>query len=174
MSDEVLSELNQTLRKQGRAAVAAQAAAEESLESLKRLEARLASPSTPDVEDRVRSLLPYVDAVDRVSAEARRLESSRAGVLARTLGRAQDVEARALARAVGLLVAQLDGVLGAWGVRLDRATGVPFDGARHRVVESRAGPGSSLRVVEVVRAGCSVGGRQVREADVIVEGGNHG
>ncbi|MBI2373637.1 MAG: nucleotide exchange factor GrpE [Deltaproteobacteria bacterium] len=186
MSEDPISELNQTLRKQGRAAIAAQAAAEETLAVLKRIEAKLdetREPAEPEVdgslplEDAVRSLLPYIDSLDRVASEARRLEATRTPWIARTFAAKREAELLALSQGVGMLTTQLGSLLATWGIELDRATGVELDPDRHRVVETRAPrtgePGGT--VVEVVRAGCKVNGRRVREADVAVtnEGVTH-
>ncbi len=178
---DLVSELHQTIRKQGRASMAAQAAAEQSLEVLERIEQAVralptsaAQPaSRGDDAEVVRTLLPLVDALDRVAGEAARLEARPASLLDRTVARGARGELSALAQAVALLRTQLDGIVEGWGGALDRATGVPVDGERHRVVEARppARGGATGLVLEVMRAGCVVRGRRVREADVVVSGG---
>lgn len=56
------------------------------------------------------------------------------------------------------------------GVRLDGAPGEALDLARHRVVKARPRAGvAAPQVATVVRAGVSVGGARVRDAEVVID-----
>jgi molecular chaperone GrpE (heat shock protein) len=158
--DPILREV----RRQGRAAIAAQSAAEACLAGLERLEANLSDASAPQAGDEGRALLeallPFFDALDRAATEAAR--APRPGWLSR-LGDAHR-RATAQAEAFRLLRAQLEATLERVGVEVDRETGIPFDADRHRAVERRPGPPG---VIEVVLPGYRVHGRTLREAQVV-------
>ncbi|MCU0692426.1 MAG: hypothetical protein MUF54_13580, partial [Polyangiaceae bacterium] len=90
-----IDELMKEVRRQGRASIAAQAAAESCLESVSTLQEQMresaAAQDPPDNDDReavVRALLPFVDALDRTAEHARALAEStpRPSALARWLG----------------------------------------------------------------------------------------
>jgi molecular chaperone GrpE (heat shock protein) len=190
-----LDDLLKEVRRQGRAAIAAQAAAESCLEALQ------AQPSASDETDGdedddelaptaddeaarwLRALLPVADAVERVARQATALEAPRTspqrGLLGRLLHTPEpdDGHAARVALAEGLRVlgAQLEGTLRDLGVRVDRHTGSPVDAERQRVVEVRSPrPGERPgTVVEVVRPGYSLnvrngGERIIREAEVVI------
>lgn len=183
--DRILEEV----RRQGRAAVAAQSTAEACLMAVERLEARLEAihreavvarsggdgtgsrvePPKDDVARLVERLLPALDALDRIHREVER--SGPRGALLRdgllgwvVRGRGPD-----LARGLRLLRAQLDEALASAGIEVDRDENVAFDESRHRVVERRLVPGvGGPRVIEILAPGYRVGGRQLREAQVVV------
>ena len=172
-------ELLQAIRKQGRAALAAQAAAEACLEAVLRLEAgaKPATSSGPPAGDEAAEgaavlarLLPFVDALRRVVQESRALASpAPAGLRARLFGQREDPRVAALVEGVRILGAQLEATLQGLGVAIDAEVGVPVDGERHRVVEVRPpGPGAPAgTVLQIVRAGYALRGRRLREADVV-------
>lgn len=188
-------ELVREIRKQGRASIAAQAAAESCLAGVRSLHDAWAASSAPKPEAErdadptavVRALLPLLDALDRSVARAELLSAPRPeapprGLFARlralTPGSAPEHGASStrpdagvleLAAAVRVLQGQLEGVLGDLGVELDRAAGVAFDPARHRAVEHSGGAGQAT-VRAVLRAGVSVRGRRLREAEVATSG----
>jgi molecular chaperone GrpE (heat shock protein) len=176
-----LDDLLKEVRRQGRAAIAAQAAAESCLEAL-RTEPKEAEGATGDGEAErwLRAIIPVADALDRVRARAEHLAAPRAmgkPTLLQRLAGAPEAEGDAAARAalaegLRVLQAQLEGSLADLGVTVDRRTGEALDEERQRVVEvrpPRAGeaPGT---VVEVARAGYALSGVVVREADVVVTG----
>ncbi|MBI4819030.1 MAG: nucleotide exchange factor GrpE [Deltaproteobacteria bacterium] len=177
MSDE-LSELSAALKKQSRALVATQAAAEACLEGVAKLEQKLGAPAPVAKEpvakdssaDWIRTLLPAWDALDVVVSESHRLEEAPVSWIARTFAKEREAEMLAFARALKLLATQLEGTLERCGVTVDRATGIPFDAERHRVIETRkTSPGEAPGVVvAVIRPGYSFEGKRVREADVVV------
>jgi molecular chaperone GrpE (heat shock protein) len=167
------------VRRQGRAAIAAQAAAEACEErvaelgaALERSRDRAPDPDAPTVESFVRSILPFSDALDRVVDQARRLDTTAArrgwGGLRRLLPVANDEaeRLRMMREAVELLRHQLDQVFESHGVELERGLGGLLDTSIHRVVETRSGAPQG-RVVGVVRAGARAWGRVLREADVV-------
>lgn len=190
-----LEDLTREVRRQGRAAVAAQAAAESCLEKL------AAPPGEEDDEDDdrepeaaedaaaaeidaawARALIPVADALDRVVAQAaamaeRRPAPSREKGLWAWLRRdggppedgARDAGLAALAEGLRVLRAQMSAALASRGVTVDRRTGVPVDPEVHRVVEVRApAPGErGETVLEVIRPGYAASGRVVREAEVV-------
>lgn len=179
--DDVLKEV----RRQGRAAIAAQAAAESCLEAV-----RAQAPLDDDDEGEdvavrwLKGLIPVADAVERVMRKAASPDASRpapkrsllgrilgGSELSKTEGVADDDRGRAaLAEGLRVLHSQLEGVLADLGVEVDRRTGGPVDAERQRVVEVRpARPGEQAgNVVEVVRPGYALGERVVREAEVVV------
>lgn len=172
MSDERdTTEIIQEIRRQGRAAVAAQAAAEACLDAIAVLRApdgEEASVGDDRERDLVRALLPLADALDRVADQTSNLASTAEppGRVQRWLGvRAAGPDLASLANAVTLLRAQLADALDVARVTIDRRTGVPIDGDAHRVVGTKRGPAG--QVVEVVRPGYTHRGVRVREADVI-------
>ena len=193
MSDPSLNELATRLddllkevRRQGRAAVAAQAAAESCLEAIQARpaaasEVSAASSTTSDEAARwLRALIPVADAVDRIAQRAATLDAPDAPrkrtLLQRVLGGPEpdDRHARAaLTEGLRLLRAQLEGALHDLGVAVDRRTGDPVDAERQRVVEVRA-PRPHERagtVVEVVRPGYALGAKIIREAEVVIATG---
>lgn len=170
-------ELTRELRRQGRAAVAAQAAAEACLEAIKGAGAAAAAPAAPGEGERwLRALLPVLDAVERVAAQAQALRRPRPApgrpLLQRLLGveppqdAALAADLAALSQGLSLLKTLAEQSLEPLGVRVDRKVGSAVDPAAHRVVEAR-GEGDEPRVVEVVRAGYWLGESCVREADVV-------
>lgn len=176
-----LDELLKEVRRQGRAAIAAQAAAEACLEAVRAEEEPSDEEHATAGEEAVRwlrALIPVADAVDRVAQKAAVLDAPRPPPrsflqrLVRT-PEADDAGARvALAEGLRVLHAQLEGALRDLGVRVDRRTGDPVDGERQRVVEvrpPRAGERAGT-VVEVVRPGYALGEKMVREAEVVVAG----
>lgn len=192
-----LDELTREVRRQGRAAVAAQAAAESCLEKVTALEeAGAGGKNEPDGEDDdaardaspaastdwVRAILPVADALDRMVAQANAMAERpppppappRRGVFSLFSPPpppppARDTELRALAEGLRVLRAQLASALEACDVHADRRTGVAIDPEVHRVVEVRPlRAGERADVVlEVVRPGYAAGGRILREAEVV-------
>jgi molecular chaperone GrpE (heat shock protein) len=179
-----LDDLMKEVRRQGRAAIAAQAAAESCLAAIQELDARDddsddtagAEDAATEAERWLRAMIPALDALDRIVKQAAALAEPRPRVkrslLQRLVGAPEATDDRAtlaLAEGLRLLQAQLEGALGDRGVAVDRRTGEAVDGERHRVVEvrpQRSGerPGT---VVEVVRAGYALGSLVVREAEVV-------
>jgi molecular chaperone GrpE len=183
-----LDDLLKEVRRQGRAAIAAQAAAESCLEAI-REQASAGSPASSDNDDGwateaadeervrwLRALIPVCDALDRVIRQAAALDQPRRpvrGWLRRFLPAPEPDDGRAhaaLIEGLRVLGAQLEGTLRDLGVSVDRRTGEPVDGERHRVVEVRK-PGPGYRrgtVLEVVRPGYALDARIIREAEVVV------
>jgi molecular chaperone GrpE len=182
-----LDDLLKEVRRQGRAAIAAQAAAESCLDAIREQAGR--GPGNDDETsgeraaeaadaERVRwlrALIPVGDALDRVIRQAAALDAPprrERGWLRRLLpAPADDGRARAaLIEGLRVLGAQLEGTLRDLGVSVDRRTGGPVDGERHRVVEVRPpGPGHRRgTVIEVVRPGYALDDRVIREAEVVV------
>lgn len=203
MSDASVQELATRLddslkevRRQGRAAIAAQAAAESCLEELRARAAAGGDGEDEGAEDEdagaaaedeavrwLRALLPVANAVERVARQASALEAPlaapRRGLLGRLLHAPEPDEGRAarvaLAEGLRVLGAQLEGTLRDLGAVVDRRPGSPVDGERQRVVEVRPPrPGERPgTVVEVVRPGYALsarggGARIVREAEVVI------
>lgn len=170
-----LDELKKDVRKQGRAAIAAQSAAESCLESVQALgHPRDNAPaSSPDpVEDVVRALAPLVDALERTTDQAQSFAESAAkpSGLARWLGAADNTAVlTSMAKGTRLLRAQLEDALATWGVSIDRRVGVPVDPSRHRVVDTRPARDGETQdhVVEVVRPVLLCAERIMREGDVV-------
>jgi molecular chaperone GrpE (heat shock protein) len=176
---ERLDELGRELRRQGRAAVAAQAAAESCLEAL------TADPGSanghPDDLDTdaawVRAIAPVADALDRILAQSTALAERPVPERSRRIfsfGRTEerpDPEARALLQGLRVLRSQLLAALAGRGVAVDHETGVAVDPELHRVVEVRGARQGVETVIEIVRPGYRVGGRVVRETEVVVRRG---
>lgn len=159
------------VRRAGRAAVAAQAAAETCEELMEQAQARPARATEPALdpatERLLRAILPVRDALDRMAQGARRAPEARPRGFRGLFRRGDDAATQALRDAVLLLDQQLEGALESCGVELDRAVGVPVDPDRHRVVETVTAAGMAPGQVErVLRSGCRSAGVQVREADV--------
>lgn len=182
---ERLEGLLTEIRRQGRASIAAQAAAESCAASVaalrdqvsERADAQLEAPDDSTTEQLVRALMPVADAIDRMSAQASRLVASVSppGAVARMLGvRDATASVRSLADGLMVLGSQLDAVLRNAGAEIDREVDVPVDGEAHRVVEARpARPGDRPgSVLEIVRPGYSLRGKRLREADVVAARGN--
>jgi molecular chaperone GrpE len=169
-----LDELTRELRRQGRAAIAAQAAAESCLEVLEGRADASASGARDDGAW-LSALIPVADALDRVVAQGLALAALPRAAVQRGLWpfrRAEppqpDREMAALGEGLRVLRAQLQAALEGLGVSIDRRTGVAVDPEVHRVVEVRKS-GPREVVVEVVRPGYRLGERVVREAEVVVE-----
>jgi len=168
------------IRRQGRAAVSAQAAAEATLEKVRELAAALPDPRPParpaassperDQDDWLRALIPVFDAFDSWLSQAQALEREMSRT--RWLGalpplRRVGSQVRAFAEGVALLGAQLERALGEVGVVVDRQAGVTVDPLRHRVVEVKPGPATrEAQVLQVLRPGYARHGRCLREAEV--------
>ncbi|MEM6789870.1 MAG: nucleotide exchange factor GrpE [Myxococcota bacterium] len=165
---EVLEALRMELRRQGRAAIAAQAAAEACLEMLQRPPAPAAAAAKDEAW--VNPLLPALDALERVRQHAEKVANAPAvpgGWLQRLRRARSEDEATGLAARVLLLAEQFESALRDAGLAPARpARGDPFDAAVHRAVGRVPGPAET--VVEVVRSGYRYRDRLVREADVIV------
>ncbi|WP_437728779.1 nucleotide exchange factor GrpE [Sorangium sp. So ce861] len=184
--DARLSELVREVRRQGRAAVAAQAAAESCLEQVTALARAVESARGAPTGDAPRpaeelswldAILPVADALDRAVALAsalvdRRARLERPGFWPFRRHAAPDPELGALAEGLRVLRAQLVAALEGCGVTVDRRVGVAVDPAVHRVAEVRPRREDELEgvVVEVIRPGVAARGKLVREADVVVSG----
>lgn len=175
-----LDELTREVRRQGRAAVAAQAAAESCLQIMsardpdQELEPD-ACQSAGDV-DWLHALLPVADAIDRIVASASVLAERRSPRARRfwpfSRGSRGDPEMSALVEGLRVVRGQLAAALEGRGAIIDRRVGVRLDPEVHRVVEvrsPRAGEAEST-ILEVLRPGYRIGGRLVREAEVIASG----
>ena len=178
-----LDDLLKEVRRQGRAAIASQAAAEACLAAVHAQAARAEEeddvaavdpPGAPEVAIRwLRALIPVADAIDRAveqaAAIAARPARSRFRLWPFAAPAPVDPQLRALMEGLLVLRSQLQGALGDLGVSIDRRVGWPIDLERQRVVEVRAPlpdeqPGTA---VEVVRPGYSLGMTLVREAEVV-------
>jgi molecular chaperone GrpE len=162
--DEVLKEV----RRQGRAAIAAQAAAESCLALLGE---RNDTTSDRTALQWLRALLPIADALDRIVAQAGASGTAPpASLFARLFGARASPDARALAESVRVLRAQLRGVFQELAVAVDEPLHEAFDARVHRAVEARAlcAGERAGTVLEVVRPGYRLQGKLVREADVVV------
>jgi molecular chaperone GrpE (heat shock protein) len=176
-----LDDLLKEVRRQGRAAIAAQAAAESCLEALQAqpAAASAASATASDEAARwLRALIPVADAVDRMAQRAAALDAPAKRTLVQRLLDAPEPGARharaALTQGLRLLRAQLEGALHDLGVAVDRRAGDPVDAERQRVVEVRS-PQPHERagtVVEVVRPGYALGAKIIREAEVVIAAGS--
>jgi molecular chaperone GrpE (heat shock protein) len=180
---ERIEALMAEVRRQGRASIAAQAAAESCLESVQSLQGQLDAPSLrdephdeptddDDSEDMIRALFPFIDALERTTDQARALADTapKPSAIARWLGVPDMSPAlRSLREGTRLLRAQLEDVLVQWDVRVDRTVGVPVDPTVHRVVDTRpvADNEQADIVLEVIRPAILLGDRLLREADVL-------
>lgn len=164
-TEDVIKEV----RRQGKAAVAAQAAAEACLDAVEQLNQTLAAPSASNAPQEIlEALLPMFDALDRVAAQAKKSQERQRNLLERLR---HSSESAALAEGIRLLHAQLGALLKSVDVQIDRRVGVPFDPEAHRAVEVRPhGTAGPPTVTEVVSAGYRYRGRRLREADVVVSG----
>lgn len=179
LSDRV-KQLAQEVRRQGRAAVGAQAAAESCLDELRQLAASQSEAEAPrensaDASGWLHALLPVFDALDSSAAQAhaiaRQWRDSRWCRALPPLRRAAR-DAAAMAEGIRLLQSQLAQALEHVGVEVDRAAGVAVDPARHRVLQVRAKPGAEPgQVLEVFRAGYFVGNDCLRETEVCASEG---
>lgn len=160
----------EAIRKQGRASIAAQAAAESCLEAVRQLNGAREVPAADGAPDLLRALLPAIDAIERVAAEAAVVDEMPRSFLARWLEPRRAGSVEALVQGVRLLGAQLENALRLAGVTIDREVGVPVDGSRHHVVSMRREHERAGQVIEVVRAGYQLGGCVVREAEVVAGG----
>jgi hypothetical protein len=177
-----LDDLMKEVRRQGRAAVGAQAAAEACLSAIEQSlasDAASEDAASPDPSavaeielDWLRALIPVADAIDRAVIEATAIlrEPPRPRFrFAFFAAPAPDPRLKALVEGLVVLQAQLHGALNELGVSVDRQLGAPIDPERQRIVEVRA-PGlgeQSGTVVEVVRPGYALGATLVREAEVV-------
>ena len=177
-----LDDLLKEVRRQGRAAIAAQAAAESCLEAIQARPAAASEPSaasaTSDEAVRwLRALIPVTDAVERIAQRAAGLDAPAKRTLLQRILRAPEADARharaALTEGLRLLRAQLEATLHDLGVEVDRRTGEPLAAERQRVGEVRAaGPNERVgTVIEVVRPGYALGAKIVREAEVVIAEG---
>jgi molecular chaperone GrpE (heat shock protein) len=168
--DEILREV----RRQGRAAIAAQASADACLEAISALEkanedrepAEDVGAPRSDAESIVRALIPVADAIERIASAAEEVERP-ISWRERLLGRA--LREGVLAEPLRLLRSQMESALEAHGVLVDRRVGIPVEGESHRVVETQPGPSpdGEPTVLVVLRPGYALGDRCLREADVI-------
>lgn len=173
---ERVDQLGQELRRQGRAAVAAQAAAESCLAGIEQLDTRLADLQRPDVptendDSALMSLLPLFDALMRVAKEAESIAPAKHrpwpwSMLENDPSR-DPLET--LRQGVRILDSAFHQAMDHLGIVVERRVGVPLDVEVHRVVEAKdptaAQPPNS--VVEVLRCGYQWQGRVLREADVV-------
>ncbi len=180
-----LDEILRDVRKQGRAAVAAQAAAESCLEEVRALthaaprparagegeaESAIEGARLREGERWLRAILPLVDATIRIASEADRLvddRSPRRGWWP-FASRARDrSNATPIRDGLAVLLRQIDATLEALGVEIERPAGL-VDPSRHRVVEARPSDSTPAgTILEVVRVGVRLEGRSVRDADVV-------
>ncbi|XXX82045.1 nucleotide exchange factor GrpE [Sorangium sp. So ce134] len=191
--DARLSELVREVRRQGRAAVAAQAAAESCLDQVTALARAVesargapesargastgAAPRPAEELSWLDAILPVADALDRAVAQAsamvdRRARLERSGIWPFRRRAAPDPGLGALVEGLRVLRAQLVAALEGCGVTVDRRVGVVVDPAVHRVVEVRPRREAEPEgvVVDVIRPGYAARGRLVREADVVASG----
>lgn len=182
-----LDDVFKEVRRQGRAAVSAQAAAESCLEAVQTLSAQRGEMrartgrveelnGSDDAEVRwLRALVPVADAVERVLGEAADLAARqpppRRGLLRFLLGaQEEDSGATALVEGLRVLDEQMKETLGALGAVVDRPIGARVDPERHRVVGVLLSDGEDQAgtILEVVRPGYALGPVVVREAEVVV------
>jgi molecular chaperone GrpE len=169
-----LDDLTRELRRQGRAAIAAQAAAESCLHAL--ANHGTAGDATQDATAAIgwlKALLPVADALDRVVVHASALvdRHARRGRLYRWFFAGEtrsSSDLHFLVEGLRLLRAQLEMALAELGVTIDRRVGIPLDPTLHRVVEVRHQKAHAAGlVIEVVRPGYALGEQVVREAEVV-------
>lgn len=190
-----LDAMAQDIRKQGRASVAAHAAAESCLQGVRDLQQQIEQSSAlvgmpKDAPDSsllrvVRSLLPFADSLDRAVELSRAATTTatvppRATWLSRWLGLAPTApsvspETAALATGLALLQQQLRSIFQELEVDVELRSGIPVDPDIHRVVEvRRVAPNGtdapSGTVIEVVRPGYACSGIRLREAEVVASG----
>ena len=170
MTEEQIATVLEAIRKQGRASIAAQAAAESCLEAVRKLNGANEAPAANDAANLLHALLPALDALQRVASEAAAVDDAPRGFLARWIAPQRAGRIEALVQGVRLLGAQFENALRMAGVTIDDEVGVTVDGARHRVVSMRREHARVGQVLEVVRAGYQLDGRVVREAEVIAGG----
>lgn len=179
-----LEEILREVRRQGRASMAAQAAAEACLAALPDPDDAEAEPEEASTEPDtswLKALLPLLDAVERVSAQATSLRRARVQprlpLWKRLLAPPEEptfqADLDALEQGLRLLVPLTEQSLLGLGVRVERRTGIPLDPGLHRVVETR-GEQATATVLEVVRPGYWLGDLCVREADVVASKSNKG
>jgi molecular chaperone GrpE (heat shock protein) len=176
-----LDDLLKEVRRQGRAAIAAQAAAESCLEAIQALpveESDTSKTASDEGARWLRALIPVADALDRMAQRTSALDRPLKRSLWQRVVGAPEPGGRhahaALVEGLRLLHAQLEEALLDLGVDVDRSTGDSVDAERQRVVEVRA-PLPHERagtVVEVVRPGYALGAKIVREAEVVVAAGS--
>lgn len=180
-----LEALQKDIRRQGRASIAAQSAAESCLESVQSLQARLGEPAevsqapepakdmTKDMaKDTARAFAPVIDALERTTDQALSFAQTapRPSALARWLGATDNTAAfDSMAKGTRLLRAQLEDALAIWNITVDRRVGVPVDPSVHRVVDTRPAANGEQPdlVAEIVRPALMQGDRVLREADVV-------
>ena len=167
MTEDQIATVLDAIRKQGRAAVAAQAAAESCLEAVRKLEAPPPAPTSEGVVELLHRLLPAIDSLRRVAAEAASLDHARPSPLVRLVAPQRTHRIDNLIQGIRLLEAQFDNALASAGVTLDRAIGIPVDADRHHVVSVRSQKDRAGQVLEVTRDGYWIGERIVREAEVV-------
>lgn len=164
--------------------MAAQAAAEACLAALPDPDDAEEEPegaSTEPDTSWLKALLPLLDAVERVSAQATSLRRARVQprlpLWKRLLAPPEEptfqADLDALEQGLRLLVPLTEQSLLGLGVRVERRTGIPLDPGLHRVVETR-GEQATATVLEVVRPGYWLGDLCVREADVVASKSNKG
>lgn len=154
--------------------MAAQAAAEACLAALPDPDATRDEPGEASTEPDtswLQALLPLLDAVERVSAQATALRRARVKprppLWKRLLAPPEEqADLDALEQGLRLLVPLMEQSLHGLGVRVERRVGIPLDPGLHRVVETR-GEQAAATVIEVVRPGYWLGDLCVREADVV-------
>lgn len=172
---ERLEQITQELRRQGRAAVAAQAAAESCLSGVEQLGSMLSEKEVnrSDSADAsaLSTLLPLFDALMRVAKEAAEIEPAGSVSWPLSLLKRDNQLARlhSLRHGVLLLDSAFRQAMDHLGVVVDQRVGVKLDPDIHRVVEARnpsfAAPPDTI--VEVVRCGYRWQGSVLREADVV-------
>ncbi len=166
---ELLAELDalrQDVRRQGRASIAAQAAAEACAEQVRALATKIdrGARSATTVSLDFEALLPVLDGLPRAVEQVRRSLAALERPL--VLRRRGVAEVRALAEGLRLLDEQARDALGELGITILDPLGERVDPQLHRVIEVRPGP--SGLVLEVVRRGYMKGERVLREAEVVV------
>jgi hypothetical protein len=190
---EKLETLLAEVRRQGRAGVAAQAAAEACLAGLhamvsppstRPVEALRKEPTARELDGRAVSLLiPLFDAIDGAVHQVRAVRPAETRAVSRGLGqalwselmrlreRSEDSSPQDSVRlGLEMIQAEARSALARLGVELEDRIGVPVDPERHRVIQVHAGEngeGERATVLLVLRPGYVVRGVCVREADVV-------
>lgn len=169
-----LDEIGKDVRRQGRAAIAAQAASEQCLEAVEALGAQAAPDgSTATARAWLEAIIPTADAIDRIIALASSLaerQSPRKSFWPFGGQRRNVQDDPVMLEGLRVLRSQLLAALDAQGVSVERRTGIALDPSIHRVVEVRGRTGTET-VVEIVRPGYLLDGQVVREAEVVVRNG---